>query len=116
MITHKYCEKFTNKVPVPYEQQNCHFAPKKICEIQDRKRIKRGKKYTYREDCEEVAREVCDQLEKKVIQPVCSMEKHLTCIYEPEEHCVAETKQHCFMDERVVVEEVCDDKTDTKYL
>ena len=116
MNTHKYCEKFTNLIPVPYQEQNCHFEPKKICEIQGRSRIKKGKKYTYRKYCEEVPREICDQVAKKEIKPVCSMERRIECSYEPEEHCEEEIKQNCFLDERVVLEEVCSNKLDTTYL
>eukprot|EP00092_Neocalanus_flemingeri_P023055 GFUD01024990.1.p1 GENE.GFUD01024990.1~~GFUD01024990.1.p1 ORF type:complete len:406 (-),score=110.48 GFUD01024990.1:25-1242(-) len=114
--THRYCEKFTNLVPAPYEQQNCHFERKKICEIQDRNRIRKGRKYSYRTDCQEVPREVCDSLERKEIQPVCSMEKRFKCSYVPEEHCEDQIKEYCFMDEKVVLEEVCDKKVETSYL
>ena len=114
--THKYCEKLTNTIPVPYEQQNCHFEPKKICETQDRTRIKKGKKYSYRTHCDEVPREVCDQISKKVIEPVCSMEKRLQCSYEPEEHCEEEEKTNCSKDERIIMEEICDSKLHISYL
>jgi len=113
---HKYCEKFTNTVPVPYEQQNCHFSPRKICEIQDRKRIRKGKKFVYSTDCDEVPREICDTVETRVIEPVCSWEKRHKCSYEPEEHCADESKQHCYIDEKVVLEKVCDDKLVTEFL
>jgi len=114
--THKYCEKLTNIIPVPYQEQNCHFEPKKICEIQDRTRVKKGKKFSYRTHCDEVPREVCDQIEKKVIEPVCSMEIRLQCSYEPEEHCEEKEKTNCFKVERIIMEEVCDSKLDTRYL
>merc|ERR1712034_241985 len=31
---HRYCEKFSNIFPFPVEEQNCHFEPKKICELE----------------------------------------------------------------------------------
>merc|ERR1712096_554227 len=31
---HRYCEKFSNIFPFPVEKQNCHFEPKKICELE----------------------------------------------------------------------------------
>merc|ERR1712059_212498 len=33
---HRYCEKFSNIFPFPVEEQNCHFEPKKICELQQK--------------------------------------------------------------------------------
>jgi len=116
VLTHRYCEKLTNQNPVPYETQNCHFEAKKICEIQDRTRIKKGKKYSYRTHCEEVPRQICDQAEKKVLEAVCSMESRMQCKYHPEETCEEEEKSKCFVVEDTVLEEVCDMKIDTSYL
>merc|ERR1712179_688412 len=62
--------KFSNIFPFPVEEQNCHFEPKKICELEMKTRPKKAKKYSYTKDCEEQPREICDQCEKKTIQPV----------------------------------------------
>merc|ERR1719466_653844 len=49
----------------PVEKQNCHFEPKKICELEMKTRPKKAKKYSYTKDCKEQPREICDQCEKK---------------------------------------------------
>merc|ERR1719481_726597 len=38
---HRYCEKFSNIIPFPVEEQNCHFEPKKICELEMKTRPRR---------------------------------------------------------------------------
>merc|ERR1712228_797231 len=43
---HRYCEKFSNIFPFPVEEQNCHFEPKKICELEMKTRPKKAKKYS----------------------------------------------------------------------
>merc|ERR1712096_360978 len=48
---HRYCEKFSNIFPFPVEKQNCHFEPKKICELEMKTRPKKAKKYSYTKDC-----------------------------------------------------------------
>jgi len=113
---HRYCEKFSNVFPFPVEEQNCHFEPKKICELEMKTRPKKAKKYSYTKDCQEQPREICDQCEKKSIQPQCTMQERLTCTYQPIEQCSEVDKQYCHKVERVVVEEVCDMKFDTAYL
>merc|ERR1712221_43918 len=113
---HRYCEKFSNVFPFPVEEQNCHFEPKKICELEMKTRPKKAKKYSYTKDCQEQPREICDQCEKKSIQPQCMMQERLTCTYQPIEQCSEQDKQYCHKVERVVVEEVCDMKFDTAYL
>jgi len=115
-IMYKYCDKFTNTIPEPYQEQNCHFEEKKICEIQDRMRVKKGKKYSYSTDCDKVPRELCDQTEKKVLEPVCFQEKRLVCSYVPEQHCQTDVKEYCYKYEMNVLEEVCEDKVETSYL
>merc|ERR1712025_132202 len=50
---HRYCEKFSNIFPFPVEEQNCHFEPKKICELEMKTRPKKAKKYSYTKDCKE---------------------------------------------------------------
>ena len=115
-IKYKYCEKLTNLIPTPLEEQNCHFEQKKICEVQDNMRVKKGKKYSYSKDCDQVPRELCDQVEKKIIEPVCSEEERLKCSYVPEEICLTDTKEYCYKYEENVLEEVCDEKVETSYL
>merc|ERR1712087_375392 len=66
---HRYCEKFSNIFPFPVEEQNCHFEPKKICELEMKTRPKKAKKYSYTKDCKEQPREICDQCEKKNLRP-----------------------------------------------
>ena len=97
-------------------QQNCHFEPKKICELEMKTRPKKAKKYSYTKDCKEQPREICDQCEKKSIQPLCDMEQRFTCKYIPKEQCQDEYKQYCYKVEEVVMEEICDMKFDTSYL
>ena len=113
---HRYCEKFSNIFPFPVEEQNCHFEPKKICELEMKTRPKKAKKYSYTKDCKEQPREICDQCEKKSIQPLCDTQERLVCTYEPEETCNDVDKQYCHKVEKVVLEEVCDMKFDTRYL
>ena len=72
---HRYCEKFSNIFPFPVEEQNCHFEPKKICELEMKTRPKKAKKYSYTKDCKEKPWENCDQGEKrKNLKPACVME------------------------------------------
>ena len=40
----RFCEKFTNGFPQPQQKQNCHFEPKKVCEMQRRTQPKKAKK------------------------------------------------------------------------
>jgi len=111
-----YCEKFTNTVPLPIEGQNCHFEPRKICEVEEKSRPKQAKMYSYTKDCKKVDRTVCSQVERKVIQPVCVNEERLKCSYEPEVKCEEEYKVYCHEVEHVVVEDVCDKKFKTDYI
>merc|ERR1711942_88227 len=113
---HRYCEKFSNIFPFPVEEQNCHFEPKKICELETKTRPKKAKKYSYTKDCKEQPREICDQCEKKSLRPVCEMQERLECAYSPVEKCRDEPKEYCHKVEEVVLEEVCDMKFDTSYL
>merc|ERR1712054_537735 len=78
---HRYCEKFSNIFPFPVEEQNCHFEPKKVCELEMKTRPKKAKKYSYTKDCKEQPREICDQCEKKSLRPVCEMQERLECVY-----------------------------------
>merc|ERR1711881_750976 len=98
------------------EEKNCHFEPKKICELEMKTRPKKAKKYSYTKDCKEQPREICDQCEKKSLRPVCEMQQRLECIYTPKEECRDEDKQYCHKVERVELVEECDMKFDTSYL
>ena len=82
---HRYCEKFSNIFPFPVEEQNCHFEPKKICELEMKTRPQKTKKDSYTKVCKEQPREICDQCKKKTIQTVCVKQERLVCTYEPEE-------------------------------
>merc|ERR1711982_59699 len=110
------CVKFSNIFPFPVEDQNCHFEPKKICEREMKTRPKKAKKYSYTKDGKEQPREIGDQCEKKSRKPVWVRQDRLVCTYEPEETCRDEDKQYCHKVEKVVLEEVCDMKFDTRYL
>ena len=61
---HRYCEKFSNIFPFPVEEQNCHFEPKKICEMAMKTCPKKAKKYSYTKDCNELPREICARRRK----------------------------------------------------
>merc|ERR550519_1582218 len=87
VCTQKPTQSFYNIFPFPVEEQNCHFEPKKICELEMKTRPKKAKKYSYTKDCKEQPREICDQCEKKSIQPLCDTQERLVCTYEPEETC-----------------------------
>ena len=79
-------------------------------------RSKKAKKHNYTEDCKKQPREIRDQCKKKSLKPVCVMQDRLVCTYEPEATCRDEDKQYCHKVEKVVLEEVCDMKFDTRYL
>ena len=82
---HRYCENFSNIVPFPVEEQNCHTEPKKSGELEIKTRSKRAKKkYNYTEDCKEQPKGICDQCVKKSLKPVCVMQDTHICTYEPE--------------------------------
>ena len=53
----RFCQKVTNEHPEPEQRQNCHFEPKKICELEMKTRPKKAKKYSYTKDCKEQPRE-----------------------------------------------------------
>merc|ERR1712142_530674 len=72
---HRYCEKFSNIFPFPVEEQNCHFEPKKICELEMKTRPKKAKKYSYTKDCKEQPREICDQCETQCLEPACDFQE-----------------------------------------
>merc|ERR1711872_658288 len=76
-IPRKIQVEFCKIFPFPVEGQNCHFEPKKICELEMKTRPKKAKKYSYTKDCKEQPREICDQCEKKSLRPVCEMQERL---------------------------------------
>jgi len=107
---YKWCEKFTNPFPHPVERQNCHFEPKKICEIETKNRPKKAKNFHYHKNCQKVPREVCDQSERKTVEPLCDQEERQKCEYVPEKKCSEEQKKYCYKVEKIIKEEVCDKK------
>jgi len=113
---HKYCQKFTNVFVVPLERQNCHFATKKFCEIQDRVRAKKAKRFSYSVDCKSVNRELCDNVERMTLDPKCEIQERMKCSYSPVMKCEEEPRQYCHMVENVIVEKVCEKKMETSYL
>merc|ERR1719319_1086573 len=106
----RYCQKLTNVHPEPEQRQNCHFEPKKVCELQKRTRNKKAKRYSYSQDCKPVARNICETCEVKEVVPRCEQESRLVCTYRPEEKCMERAQQHCYKQEVKTQEEVCDDK------
>jgi len=113
---HKYCQKFTNVFVVPLERQNCHFATKKFCEIQDRVRAKKAKRFSYSVDCKSVNRELCDNVERMTLDPKCEIQERMKCSYSPVMKCEEEPRQYCHMVENVIVEKVCEKNMETSYL
>ena len=71
---HRYCEKFSNIFPFPVEEQNCHFEPKKICELEMKVRPKKVEEYSYTKDSKEQSSE-----------PVSAMQECLTFKCVPKE-------------------------------
>merc|ERR1719209_1481990 len=67
----RFCQKLTNEYPEPEQRQNCHFEPKKVCELQRRTRNKKAKRYSYSQDCRPVARNICETWEVKAQVEVC---------------------------------------------
>merc|ERR1712112_761831 len=114
--TQQYCQKFTNPLPRPVERQNCHFEPKKICELEKKTRNKKAKRYSYAPDCKRVPREICDQTVKNKVAPICETVMRHVCSYIPEKKCMEEQKQYCWKVEQKVQEEVCDEKFEHEIL
>jgi len=104
----RFCEKFSNTFPQPEQRQNCHFVPKKVCELQRRVRPKKAKRYSYSPDCKVSPRQICDQIEKRKVVPVCTEEYRRQCDYSPKETCTEEPKQYCYKEEVREQEEICD--------
>jgi len=104
----RFCEKFSNAFPQPEQRQNCHFVPKKVCELQRRVRPKKAKRYSYSPDCKVSARQICDQFEKRKVVPVCTEDYRRQCSYSPKETCTEEPKQYCYKEEVREQEEICD--------
>merc|ERR1712142_383086 len=91
------------------ESQNCHYEPKKVCDVQTRVRAKKVKKLSYSADCTLVPRQMCDSKETKKLGPYCEDVERLKCSYklEPGFQCTEETRQFCYQVEQLVVEETC---------
>jgi len=106
----RYCQKVTNEHPEPEQRQNCHFEPKKVCELQKRTRNKKAKRYSYSQDCKSMARNICETCEVKEVVPRCEQESRLVCTYKPEEKCNVREQQYCYKQEVKTTEQVCDDK------
>jgi len=104
----RFCEKFSNAFPQPEQRQNCHFEPKKVCELQRRVRPKKARRYSYSPDCKVSARQICDQFEKRKVVPVCREDYRRQCDYSPKETCSEEQKEYCYKEEVKEVEEICD--------
>ena len=66
-------QKFTNTFQQPEEKPNCPFESKKVCNIQQRTRESKAKRYSYSQDCKVVPREVCDQVKSVVLVLECSL-------------------------------------------
>jgi len=109
----RFCQKVTNEHPELVQRQNCHFEPKKVCELQKRTRNKKAKRFSYRQDCKPVARNICETCEVKEVVPRCEQESRLTCTYVAKEKCMEKAEQYCYKQEVKTQVEVCDDKFTT---
>merc|ERR1711970_739439 len=103
----KVCEKLTNEFPVPEEKQNCHNEFMKQCELEERQRPKKARKFSYHKECKPVKRQVCDDSLKKKLKVTCEKEPRNVCTYEPKEKCKEENKKYCFKTEAKLHEKVC---------
>merc|ERR1711970_1444782 len=103
----KVCEKLTNEFPVPEEKQNCHNEFMKQCELEERQRPKKARKFSYHKECKPVKRQVCDNAQKKKLKVTCDKEPRSVCTYEPKEKCKEESKKYCFKSEAKLHEKVC---------
>jgi len=108
--TQRYCQKFSNSFPQPLEKQNCHFEPKKTCELQTRSRPRKAKRYSYTQDCTPVPRQLCDTIQAKTLVPDCVEMERPRCDYQPLKTCKEEDKQYCYKEEVVTTERICDKK------
>merc|ERR1712202_21532 len=106
---HRYCEKFSNIFPFPVEEQNCHFEPKKICELEMKTRPKRPKSTATIRTARSSPGKSATNARRSPSSP------SVTCSYKPVEQCKDEAKEYCYKVEKVGVEEVCDMKFDTSY-
>jgi len=107
----RFCEKFSNAFPQPEQRQNCHFEPKKVCELQRRVRPKKAKRFNYSTDCKVSSRQICDQFEKRKVVPVCREDYRRQCDYSPTETCTEEAKEYCYKEEVKEQKEICDKLT-----
>jgi len=106
----RYCQKFTNPFPQTREQQNCHFEPKKVCELETRSRPRKARRYSYTQECHPVSRQLCDTIRCKELVPDCVQMERPRCEHVPIKSCSKEDKQYCYKEEVVTKERVCDRK------
>jgi len=106
----RYCQKFTNPFPQTLEKQNCHFEPKKICELEIRSRPRKARRYSYTQECHPVSRQLCDTISCKELVPDCVQMERPRCEHVPIKSCSKEDKQYCYKEEVVTMERVCDRK------
>merc|ERR1712226_660738 len=81
--TNRHCEKFSNTALRPVEKQNCHFENKNKCELEEKLRPRKAKRYSYHKDCKKVPREICDMVERKRVAPNCVTEYRPKCEFVP---------------------------------
>merc|ERR1712226_1266791 len=113
----RHCEKFSNTALRPVEKQNCHFEKKNKCELEEKLRPRKAKRYSYHKDCKKVPREICDMVERKRVAPNCVTEYRPKCEFVPKVQSAGPvTKQYCYKQERVTMEEVCDKKRGVEFL
>merc|ERR1712002_1353588 len=92
--TQRYCQKFSNSFPQTLEKQNCHFEPKKKCELQTRSRPRKAKR----------------------LVPDCVKMERPRCEYTPKKTCSTEQLTYCYKEEVVTTEKVCDKKFNYEHL
>jgi len=114
--TQRYCQKFSNSFPQTLEKQNCHFEPKKKCELQTRSRPRKAKRFSYTQDCNPVPRQICDTVRAKKLVADCVKMERPRCDYTPKKSCSIEELTYCYKEEVVTTEKVCDKKFDYKQL
>merc|ERR1712201_63367 len=100
---HRYCEKFSNIFPFPVEEQNCHFEPKKICELEMKTRPKKPRSTATPRTARSSPGRSVTSARKRAFSLCVEKQERLVCTYEPEETCTDEDKQYCHKVEKVVL-------------